>query len=329
MVLALAAAFQCAAKQKVIFDTDMGNDIDDALALLMLYDYRARGDCELAAVLVNKDNPCAPVFIDLVAEFYGVNDVPIGRISGGTTKESGRFVEKVSRETLQNGKFKYARKISYDTVLPDAVKLARKILAESDDRSVVYVSVGFSTNVSRLLNSMPDENSPLNGTELVEKKVKYFSVMAGEFRNTARPPVPEYNVKMDIASARNFFAKSPVPIVFSGFEIGNALPFPHSEVDKFGADNPVAEAYNLYAWAIDKKNGRHDRPSWDLTSVLYVFSPAMFEVSEPGTVTLDEKGGTVFTPSPEGIHCYLKLDPAKKKTIIDELVRRASIKPAR
>lgn len=57
---AVFAVFSMAAPQRVIFDTDMGNDVDDALALAMLYDYQKSGQADLAAVLLNKDNPCAP-----------------------------------------------------------------------------------------------------------------------------------------------------------------------------------------------------------------------------------------------------------------------------
>src|SRR5579859_5493797 len=35
---------------KVIFDTDIGNDVDDVLALSMLHALQSRADCELLAV---------------------------------------------------------------------------------------------------------------------------------------------------------------------------------------------------------------------------------------------------------------------------------------
>ena len=42
---------------RVIFETDIGNDIDDALALDMLYKYMDQGRIDLLAVMLNK---CAP-----------------------------------------------------------------------------------------------------------------------------------------------------------------------------------------------------------------------------------------------------------------------------
>ena len=46
---------------------------------------------------------------------------------------------------------------------PDVVKLARRVLAESEDGDIVYISVGSLPNAARLLESPPDEISPLTG----------------------------------------------------------------------------------------------------------------------------------------------------------------------
>ena len=42
---------------RVIFDTDMGNDIDDALALAMLNNYIDMGLVDMLGVVSSKDNP--------------------------------------------------------------------------------------------------------------------------------------------------------------------------------------------------------------------------------------------------------------------------------
>ena len=63
---------------KLIFDTDMGNDIDDALALGVIHALQSRGECELLAVTLSKDNDFAGPFVDLVNTFYGRGNIPIG-----------------------------------------------------------------------------------------------------------------------------------------------------------------------------------------------------------------------------------------------------------
>ncbi len=62
----LSLAFTCAgvAKEPValVFDTDIGNDVDDVLALGMIHALPSRWHCELLAVTVTKDHPLAGAF---------------------------------------------------------------------------------------------------------------------------------------------------------------------------------------------------------------------------------------------------------------------------
>ncbi|MFN9464696.1 MAG: nucleoside hydrolase, partial [Planctomycetota bacterium] len=71
---------------KLIFDTDMGNDCDDALALAMIHALESRGECQLLAVTITKDHELAAPFVDCVNTFYGRGSIPIGvcRNSGKT-----------------------------------------------------------------------------------------------------------------------------------------------------------------------------------------------------------------------------------------------------
>jgi hypothetical protein len=69
----------------VILDTDIGNDIDDALALALLHALESRGECRLLAVTITKDHPLAAAFTDALNGFYGRGDVPIGMVRGGQT----------------------------------------------------------------------------------------------------------------------------------------------------------------------------------------------------------------------------------------------------
>lgn len=48
---------QSAEPVRLIFDTDIGNDVDDALALGVIHALQSRGECELLAVTVSKDHP--------------------------------------------------------------------------------------------------------------------------------------------------------------------------------------------------------------------------------------------------------------------------------
>src|SRR5262249_9172720 len=136
---------------RVIFDTDIGNDIDDALALGLLHAFQSRHECELLAVTISKDNRwCAP-FCDLVNTFYGHGDIPVATVRNGKTPQDSRYVRELV-EARDDNAARYPHKLSSDEPAPDAVDLLRSILAKQPDQSVVIIVVGFSTNLARLLD---------------------------------------------------------------------------------------------------------------------------------------------------------------------------------
>jgi inosine-uridine nucleoside N-ribohydrolase len=200
----------------------------------------------------------------------------------------------------------------------------REILAGQPDQSVVIVVVGFSTNPARLLDSPPDQHSPLPGAKLVEQKCRLLSSMAGIFNPGEKHR--EYNVVEDLPAAQKVFTDWPTPIVFSGFEIGRAIEYPATSIERdfrYVANHPLAEAYRLYM------KMPYDRPTWDLTSVLYAVRPdrGYFGLSEPGTVSVDGKGQTVHTPSPDGRRRYLKVTPDQITRVREALAQLSSQPP--
>ena len=50
-----------AARQKVILDTDIDSDVDDAGALAMLLNMHKKGDIDLLGVVTTSDDPYAPL----------------------------------------------------------------------------------------------------------------------------------------------------------------------------------------------------------------------------------------------------------------------------
>ena len=308
-----------AAQVPLIFDTDMGNDVDDALALAMIHALESRGEARLLAVTVTKDSRSAAPFVDLVNTFYGRPSIPVGVVHGGKTTNDTPMIRVPAERRTASGAYVYPHRLTDGTAAPDAVAVLRKALAAAPDGSVTIAQVGFSTNLARLLESASDDASPLPGRELAARKVKLLSVMAGHF------PLgrPEFNVATDIPSARKVFADWPSPIVFSGFEIGEALLFPAASIEHDFAwvpDHPVAEAYRTYM------KMPYNRPTWDLTAVLYAVRPdrRYFSLSEEGRVTVDDNGQTHFTAASDGRRRYLILDEAQKARVLEALILLAS-----
>lgn len=320
----LAVAAKAEPPVKLIFDTDMGNDVDDALALGMIHALQSRGECELLCVTATKDHPLAAPYLDAINTFYGRGDIPIGVVKGGVTPEDSKFLPIV--ETMDEGRPRYPHSIKRGEDAPDATALLREVLAGQPDQSVVIVQVGFSTNLARLLDSAPDEHSPLAGRELAERKVRTISIMAGAFKPIDGNTHLEYNVVMDIPSARRLAAEWPTPIIWSGFEIGLALPYPAASIEqdfRYIQHHPLAESYQLY------EPTPHERPTWDLTSVLWAVRPGRgyFDLSEPGRVEVLENGETVFHADGGGKQRYLLLKEQERGRVIEALAALSSQPP--
>jgi inosine-uridine nucleoside N-ribohydrolase len=266
----------------------------------------------LLAVSITKDSKSAAPFIDLVDTFYKRPNIPIGMVKGGKTTDDTPMIRvPVERKTAAGGSL-YPHRIIDSASAPDAVAVLRDALTAAPDGSVVIAQVGFSTNLARLLASP-------GGAALVERKVRLLSVMAGHFPQGN----PEYNVKTDIPSARAVFDQWPSPIVFSGFEIGQALLFPATSIERdfaWSDNHPVVDAYRAYM------KMPYDRPTWDLTSVLYAVRPdrGYFSLSAPGRVTVDDQGRTIFTPGAAGKHRYLILNDSQKVRTLEALVLLAT-----
>jgi purine nucleosidase len=161
----------------------------------------------------------------------------------------------------------------------------------------------------------------------VKQKVKLLSVMAGAFQKIGQNEhYLEYNVIKDIPSSRKLADEWPTPIVWSGFEIGIAVPYPSVSIERdfsYVPHHPAAEAYYLY------DPPPHERPTWDLTAVLYAVFPdrGYFNLSPNGRVTVEADGFTRFTLSPGGRDRYLILTETQIPRVKEALVQLSSQPP--
>jgi purine nucleosidase len=326
MISAIPRA-QAAEPVRLIFDTDICGDCDDVLALGMIHSLQSRGQCRLLAVTISVDHELAAPFVDAVNTFYERGDIPIGVVGKGGVVEKSEFLSLV--EEQDSGRFRYRHDVVLKQSARNATAVLREALATQPDHSVVIAQVGFSTNLARLLGSPGDDISPLSGRELVERKVKLLSLMAGSFQPIEKNHRHlEYNVVKDIASFRLLTERWPTPMVFSGFEIGIALPYPAVSIERdygYVQHHPLAEAY------IRRNPPPHNRPTWDLTSVLFAVLPdrGYFDVSQSGSVTVEPDGFTRFTENPQGTHRYLILKPEQKPRVLEALVQLSSQPPCR
>lgn len=301
----------------VIFDTDMGPDYDDVGALAVLHTLADRGEVKpLAMGASNKLKNAVPL-IRIINRWYGRGEIPVGSLMGEGREIDTWHKEKKWTEVLPE---KYGK--DGDDWRENVVDVYRKTLAASADGSVVIISVGFFTNLADLLESPGDGFSPLDGRELVAKKVKRLVSMAGKF-----PSGKETNIIVDPASAEKVFNEWPVEIVISGYEIGRHVRTGDRLIVE-RKDNPVADAYamSMDEDRRDKKTSRYEpggRASYDQTTVLVAVRPdGGYFGTEKGRLTVEKDGTNRWTADVSGPHVALvkKVPDAELAAVIEDLM---------
>lgn len=291
---------------RIILDTDMAEDVDDAGALALLHALADRGEAEILAVMHSTAYPYSVGAIDAINTYYGRPDIPIGAYKGEIEKEAGGAYARGVAE-------KFPSNVKTNRQVPDATRLYRQILSSQPDRSVTIVTVGFLTNMEALLRSKPDSHSIRDGAALVKRKVKRLVVMGGTF-----PKGREFNLIKAGAAAQYTVENWPTPIVFSGFEIGSKI-FTGPALEKTDPRNPVRESYRLYFGGAFK-----GRQSWDQTAVLYAVRGLRdyWTAESEGYNHVFPDGANEWRKTPDKNHSYLieAMPAASLAALIEELM---------
>ena len=299
---------------KIIFDSDMGPDYDDVGALTMLHAFADSGKAEILATMASNRYSLVAPCLDVINTYYGRPLIPVG-----SPKTHGVNIG-CSQHWTDSLVSHFPHKIDSTAQAYNAVLLYRKILAAQPDTSVVIVTVGFLTNLNDLLLSQPDSLSPLNGNDLVTKKVKKLVSMAGKF-----PEGWEFNVKEDSTSSKYVFDHWPTPVILSGFEIGMKI-FTGKKLITRGLKSPAAMAFGI---AIPfSKEDRNGRMSWDQTAVLTAVQGPKFAFDEVrGEMIAEPSGFNRWINREDGRHTYLvfKKSPQALSELIENYMMHEPI----
>jgi inosine-uridine nucleoside N-ribohydrolase len=301
---------------KIILDTDIASDCDDAGALAVLNALADRGEAEILAVLINGKDPAnaSAAAVSAINNYYGRPNIPIGTDKDGIHKKVNP-----SSFTLQL-KNEFANNADFDNQMPDALNIYRKILASQPDTSVVICSVGTLSNLEDLIRSKADKYSDLNGLDLIRKKVKKTVIMGGGFPRT---PLPETNILLDPSAAVTVTNEWPGDIIWQGVEVGWAI-YTGKKLKETSNTNPVRRAYELRAFR-GQKAIDHGKPSHDQAAVLISvkgIENKYWLASSNGRVVSDSEGNTEWREKNNGKHRYvsIKSHPIYLEEIIENLM---------
>ncbi len=260
-------------RQKVIFDTDIGDDVDDVFALALAVSSpklevlgvtTAWGDTDLRARLVTR-----------FLRTTGHSDIPV--TAGPRTHASSTFSQarwaQVEPEPA-NG-------------FPDAIAFTLDTIRRYPGQ-ITLIAVSPFSNVGALIDRDPETFRKLKQIVLMGGSVHRRYGDLGYFPD--RGPEPEYNIDQDIASSRKLFA-SGVPIEMMPLD-STQLKFDEVKRDLlFSQATPMTDALlSLYEeWRAS--TGSPTPTLFDAMAVAAAIDPTLCP-TKPMHIEIDEKGLT-------------------------------------
>jgi len=272
----------------VIWDTDIGTDIDDALCLAYLCRQPA---CDLVGVTVT----CGRVeerarLVKMLLEFLGRPNVPVH--AGSSRNLNGRpdHIPVPQAEVLTR------RPIAWQPAPDTAVDFLAATLAARPDE-ITLLATGPLTNLARLIQRKPTAFDLCRAVVLMNG---YFGAA----------PIAEYNAAVDAEATRVVYQKLRRARV-AGMDFTRHLTVPAAEIERrlrqAGLD-PVAEMVAIFARA-NPVVTLHD-PS----AAMAIFEPDLIEW-RPAARVISRAGFTFARPTPgAGIRIAHRTD---KKRFID------------
>ncbi len=327
-MMVMLAAFAAFAKPvRVIFDTDMYTDYDDAGALACLHTLADAGECEILATVACTRDAMSVAMCEIINASRGRPGIPVGCTKGMGQSGMDPIHVRIYGETVR----RYAKwvKTPNSNDAPDATDVYRRVLAAQPDGSVVICSVGFLTNLRKLLESAPDGHSPLDGRALVARKVKGWVAMACRYPNGR-----EYNSGTDAESSRIALAEWPTPVEIVDFEYGRDCFAGRALAESGAKDDPVAEIFARQlpsreeiranpAQRLQWCDGLAGHAAWDQVTVLAAVRGAKryFNVQRGTYRMVGEKGDDEWVRD-EANGRHLRLTERLPKDEVAELVDR-------
>ena len=301
------------AQTKIIFDADIDTDCDDGGALAVLHALADKGEVEILATMVSTRYPYAAPCVEAINRYYGRPNIPIGAPKTKWAKTGSRgsaYAEHISKE--------YVTTLNNNDDAPDAVRVYRQILANQESNSVVILTIGYLTNIRDLLESKPDDISPLSGVELIIQKVSRWVLTGGTYPSDYNTAVCG-NYTPDPTSAHIALRDWPealVPVYISGkgvdIQTGSTLPGTPTT-------NPNRRIYELRV-GLGKT-----RASWDQIGLLYAVRPnhPRWTFRTNGYHYIFKNGTYEWRTTPDKNHTMIEYNTglnAELRQTIDELM---------
>ncbi len=299
-LLAIICHISLYSQEKIIFDTDFDSDIDDVGALYLLHNLADQGKAEILATILSTTHFWSPFALDAINTFWGRPDIPIGAPFIEGVNKGSVYAETIAK-TFPND-------MGEKKNIEEATLLYRRILVSQPDSSVTMITVGHLTNIAKLLESEPDELSPLSGKELVSKKVRRWVAMLGQGM--------DWNMRWDRDASKTAINEFPVPVVLT---VDGQAVKTGRRTQALPDMNPIKTVYKLW----EKHYNEIDRSSWDQISTLFaVEGESDYFRLERGILLFTLEDGAIWETDDNGkdYRLYNKISNEELVEVIENLM---------
>lgn len=286
----------------VIFDTDIGTDIDDAYALAAL---THRPELQVLGVTTVSGDAVARA--RLAAKLLAVSgghwvSLPVYAGTSGSTQ----YMKQVE---WANG---FAAPNLHDS---GGVEFMRREI-NGRPGEVTIIAVGELTNVAALLDSDPD----------VAKKIRAIALMGGAVYRGYAPgsrPEPEWNIKSNAAAAKRVF-ESGVPLLVAPLDSTADLRLtPEMRVELFARGTPLNDALAALnsIWRHTNTWKGENPTLFDVLPVALVMPRTPYELTSL-RIEVGADGSTKPVPGKPNAQIALKVDEAQfMREFVERLTR--------
>jgi len=278
-------------RSELIIDTDIGTDVDDAIALFQIIGSEPETEVALTTNYgdVKKRACIANNYLNLLGASAPIYLGAETTISGREVWESG--LEGTLHKDLPDDKIKSISALNY---------MVNTAMNSETQAEVLAISP--CTNIAHFVDAFGD------ATMLISD----VFMMAGRFAEGK----PEHNIVSDVLAAQKVF-QSELRMTVVGIEITSMLKMSVSEFEML---NNLGPAARLLLAEIAQWSGYWNR-DWivphDSIAYLIKSNPELFQFSEWGDIQVMDNGQTSFKENPSGTKRIVKdMDVERARSLI-------------
>ncbi len=265
--------------EKVLFDTDIGSDIDDAFCLAYLL---RQPKCQLVGITtVSNDTQQRAALADALCRAAG-KEVPI--YAGANQPLVASAVQKTVPQYAYLGEAPHAEEFS-----THAVDFMRKVIVENPGQ-ITLLAVGPLTNVALLFTIYPETVG----------LIKQLVIMGGQFESMGK--AGEWNIRCDQHAAKIVFQSGVECFKMVGLDVTLQVQMQKEEVVQ-KCTGPVLPLVARFANAWFERRPVvtfHD----PLAAAALFNDQCTYKQGRASVILDDPRGGTPWEDDPHGPHLY-------------------------